>query len=1586
MLFNDKAKAVVYYILKYATKAQQDMEPGTMDAVAWFEKKLIAEQRLGASADVGTATRRVLSMAYNASSRQQIPAQLAALHVLGHPGKICSHSFAPLMLAQAMQRFRGDAISGVLRLHRPSSTSGGTAGANGGGAGGRDGEAMRRRGDGDALSASDDCVDRAGSGVDGAARRHEAQSTRAQGGCLGRRRQVVVLDSYTEYACRPAELDDVNWYSYVELFEQVKLPPRYRRHRAAISGGERSAMGLASEDGDRGGADNILEYTGTHPLIETHGVRQRAHRYVPRVFGPRLPDRHENTSDASKETYGMIALILFAPWRQRQDLLLSRAGVWWAAYEAHEFDLSSKAQMDIMQSWYDAKKAADAEAAEDAAAVGAKDDDGGVANGGAEVPQDNCHDGPDSLDPEGGQAVNWAGAMEQEIDDASKPVAASRRSGEPAVARLVATGALRFLQDALCRGVSSFVGSLFSSGGDFVEAGVLQSDEVDGPAGGSGMPCASSALRVSPAIVEKEAAAMCAKVRNGEDMGVVDESSPSRAAGGVGGDGKAPYMSVEALAAALCDVQMPTKAGSRKAGIPEVVPPGLSIGEVGAMFSLNKLQMGAFSLIPLSVGRSMLRDLEAVSADGATPGHLVPPPAPQGVIGGAGRAVSQLLFYLGGEGGTGKTRVIDAVSFFCASWGRPRAVVTAAFTGLAATSIGGSTLHSLVQLAGKGRRAPRMPTAQQRAGFRGTLMVIIDEVSMLSAEQLAETEARLRLLMERDQDFGGLHVVLAGDYFQMPPIGASFLFVDSGAAHVDKVRKQRSRNAALASAARRFIRRSAASVKKAAAVAAAVGSCGCAMVGVESPSDEQRAAGLLGVPGGGCDGTVVEPASGLSGKDPVPLTPRMQKQRRGFHLWRLFESVVMLTENVRQSKDREYQLMVAAARRGEWSEESIARFNTRVVSVDKACEVIAADVAIIVFTNTARTHVTRLLMSAIARRMPRRVLRLFAGVQSRGRALSTLEREVLLSLPSQVTGDLEMVLDLHCGLSILVTKNLATELGVANGSRGVVEGLQFPAGTTFTEVVASGGGVILVPSAPAEIVWIKVAGAVDARRRLPSTPACFGDDMFPVVMSKFSGNVCLGKAAGDASVPLNIAQSPLTPGLVMTPYKVQGRTVEGLCIPTWPGQRCPSCTAYLMLSRPQKLCQLLLLEPLSRSLAALYKPSAALVAENSRLLRLSAATVEACGTLLASVRNGDLWAAVGSDAAVASGAGGACPSTEARCDGEAAVAVGSGISCRPRCEVGQRGAVGSAADVDGCRWRPTADKPRGATASTTVPVLGRRSRRAADLCGVPADTELLKKARGAAMGQASAAIAVADVNSGNDLFAALSVRERLLVDRARDLASGDVGRDVVVRRFEHAGSLTRFDLRTLLPDGWLSSDALFCLFTLLQARNFRVAAVNPEVRRCLFMSPYFYQAIAGGLFRQDPSTSVAHLHGQNVFDYRLLFVPINEGNGHWYLAVINPAALVVELYDSKGGASRRAALRTGGWLRYESNRCGRAVGARRVKYVYHEDRSPQQVGDDDCGVFTAVTARQLGDGAPLSFGQGCMSRARERFSFELVVG
>lgn len=129
--------------------------------------------------------------------------------------------------------------------------------------------------------------------------------------------------------------------------------------------------------------------------------------------------------------------------------------------------------------------------------------------------------------------------------------------------------------------------------------------------------------------------------------------------------------------------------------------------------------------------------------------------------------------FLTGPPGAGKTFVLN--EFVRRARNKERIVAVTASTGIAATHIGGVTIHSWSGLGIKDFIDSR--TRQQLAGnaklskrYNSTDILVIDEVSMLHGHRLDMVNEVCKLLRKSERPFGGLQVILVGDLFQLPPV------------------------------------------------------------------------------------------------------------------------------------------------------------------------------------------------------------------------------------------------------------------------------------------------------------------------------------------------------------------------------------------------------------------------------------------------------------------------------------------------------------------------------------------------------------------------------------------------------------------------------------------------------------------------------------------------------------------------------------------------------------------------------------------------------------------------------------------------
>ncbi len=129
--------------------------------------------------------------------------------------------------------------------------------------------------------------------------------------------------------------------------------------------------------------------------------------------------------------------------------------------------------------------------------------------------------------------------------------------------------------------------------------------------------------------------------------------------------------------------------------------------------------------------------------------------------------------FLTGEPGSGKTHTINRYVLYLRERGLEPAVT--ASTGIAATHLGGMTIHSWSGLGIKTSLhkydLDKIATTEYLSKRIGRAKVlIIDEVSMLTPGMLSMVDAVCREIKRNIEPFGGLQVIFVGDFFQLPPI------------------------------------------------------------------------------------------------------------------------------------------------------------------------------------------------------------------------------------------------------------------------------------------------------------------------------------------------------------------------------------------------------------------------------------------------------------------------------------------------------------------------------------------------------------------------------------------------------------------------------------------------------------------------------------------------------------------------------------------------------------------------------------------------------------------------------------------------
>jgi len=152
------------------------------------------------------------------------------------------------------------------------------------------------------------------------------------------------------------------------------------------------------------------------------------------------------------------------------------------------------------------------------------------------------------------------------------------------------------------------------------------------------------------------------------------------------------------------------------------------------------------------------------------------------------------LFYTG-PAGTGKSMVLGEIVRLCGelftdvdatkedkenlpNGGRRKRIVLTATTGIAACHLGGCTIHSFAGIGTGGGTEEQLLGKVRGSKFAKERwleadILVIDEVSMMEGGFFDKLEFIGRRIRGNTKPFGGIQVVMTGDFYQLPPVNLS---------------------------------------------------------------------------------------------------------------------------------------------------------------------------------------------------------------------------------------------------------------------------------------------------------------------------------------------------------------------------------------------------------------------------------------------------------------------------------------------------------------------------------------------------------------------------------------------------------------------------------------------------------------------------------------------------------------------------------------------------------------------------------------------------------------------------------------------
>lgn len=351
---------------------------------------------------------------------------------------------------------------------------------------------------------------------------------------------------------------------------------------------------------------------------------------------------------------------------------------------------------------------------------------------------------------------------------------------------------------------------------------------------------------------------------------------------------------------------------------------------------------------------------------------------------------------------------------------------------------------------------------------------------------------------------------------------------------------------------------------------------------------------------------------------------------KGRELWRLVDSVVFLRVNMRSLADERYAAALERIRYGEWRDEDVALINSRLLGETLLLE--TDDAPAIVHTNASRCSINRCRIFCFLSMAPRiqlkvntsdeRIalanasLQLPAGsivcvkgvIEATKHGYEPSEDDILLLLDADDNKDsnLSPTSYFYEGQRVMITENVATSLGAANGAQGTIVAIKHADDDSRQQQrvrLIEGIAPVMTMCDPMPSVVL-----VQLRNASAATPICqlaaLPPNVFPVLPIK---KAFMTKLNSNKSLTVKLSQFPLVPTSAITVHKVQGQSMDRVIVTKWRDPKMVSqypMTAYVALSRVRTLAGLYITHLLTKADCEFFVPPLAVIDELERLDKL----------------------------------------------------------------------------------------------------------------------------------------------------------------------------------------------------------------------------------------------------------------------------------------------------------------------------------------------------------------------------------------------
>ena len=452
-----------------------------------------------------------------------------------------------------------------------------------------------------------------------------------------------------------------------------------------------------------------------------------------------------------------------------------------------------------------------------------------------------------------------------------------------------------------------------------------------------------------------------------------------------------------------------------------------------------------------------------------------------------GETTKQIIGYIGGPGGTGKSQVIKAIVAFHKEINAKRKLKLTAYTGTAAKHIGGSTTHALFGMNGGGKKK-----LEQK--FENVNTIIVDEVSMIGCAALAKISQQLAKAKHITSDpFGGIDILFFGDFIQFTPIHDAPLY------------------------------------------------------------DAWKKGPLIS-----------------------PKTKYEENKLKGMELWRQVNQIIFLDEQMRVT-DQRYQDLLNRLREGKCTNSDVGLIRGRVIGNFSECLDSFSNNRIITPGNELVMEINKLFATNHAQNQTVLVTTAKDRI-GRNKVPADLEK-MIKKLPPSKTANLPGELPMYVGMPIFLTKNIAVELGLTNGTTGIIRSIHLQNGENihdagFHDIRFKDADCIV---AELDDITVKPLQGLD-ENHIPIFPR---KETFSLEIKGKKDNGKKSKKSKKKGISLKRDHFPIVPRFACTAHKSQGMTLPKATVDLvpQPDRRggIDVSFAYVPLSRVRRLEDLAIL-------------------------------------------------------------------------------------------------------------------------------------------------------------------------------------------------------------------------------------------------------------------------------------------------------------------------------------------------------------------------------------------------------------------------